>query len=298
MKRLPSIAAVTGEDATAVMRAVPRSGVPLRRQFAALFGLALLATAWAMSPAGKPPAVHVSAISAPSGSAAPGAKWIVVEGAGRKFVAAVFRPDGRGPFPVVVALHGAGGIRDRDLELAAELARHGFLVIAGCRRASRSSIPFCAHATPQGERLADPAKDSGRELIAAVRYLPAARANRVALYGMAQGGSAALSAAGNGARVRAVVVDYTAERPATALPTPNALEIPGRISVPVLLMHGTSGSVIPVEQTRESESAAPARGKPANAAYLDRGGHTASAQSDTRPEAIQHAVAFLRKHLG
>lgn len=276
MKRLPSIAAVTGKDAAAVIRAVPGTGTSLRLQFAALFGLALLAAAWAMSPAGKPAAVHVSAISAPSGSAALGAKWIVVRNeAGRKFVAAVFRPEGRGPFPVVVALHGAGGLLDHHLEVASRLSHHGFLVVAGCWHAAKSPVPICAQETPDDEWRADPAKNSGKDLVAAVRYLPAARANRVALYGMSSGGNAALWTAGSGARVRAVVVDYTADSPATSLPTPNALEIPGKISVPVLLMRGTNDPVI-----------------------LDGGGRMVDAETEPRPEAIQRAVTFLRKHIG
>ena len=65
-----------------------------------------------------------------------------------------------------------------------------------------------------------------------------------------------------------------------------------------VLMQGTSGSVIPVKQTREYEGTAREGGKPVETAYFDGGGRMASAPSETRPEAIQRAVAFLRKHLG
>jgi dienelactone hydrolase len=298
MKRLPRIAALSGKEAIAIVRAVSRSGAALRRQFFALCGLTLLATAWAIPPAGKMPAVRVSAISTPSGIAAPGAKWIAIENdAGRKFVAAVFRPEGRGPFPVVVALHGASGLQDRYLDVAAELARHGFLVIAGCWQAAKNPIPICAKATPEDEWVADPANNSGKELIAAVRYLPRARANRIALYGMSRGGHAALWAAASGARVRAVVVDGAAHRPALAEPPPSTLEVLRKISVPVLLMHGTNDPVIPVVQSRQYEKVALARGKPVDAVYSDGGGHMVSVQNETRPEAIRHAVAFLRERL-
>jgi len=298
MKRLPRIAALTGKQAIAIMRAAASRAAALRRQFVALCGLALLATAWAMVPPGKTPTVHVSAISAPSGIAAPGAKWIAIENeVGRRFVAAVFRPEGRGPFPVVVALHGASGLQDRYLDVAAELAHHGFLVVAGCWQAAKSRIPMCAQATPEDEWVADPAKNSGKELVAAVRYLPKARANRIALYGLSRGGHAALWAAASGARVRAVVVDGAAHRPVMLDPPQSTLETLRRISVPVLMMHGTNDNVIPVGQAYEFERYAQTMGKPVEAAYFEGGGHMVSVQSETRKEAIQLAVAFLRKQL-
>jgi len=298
MKRLPRIAALTGKQAIAIVRAVSGRAAALRRQFVALCGLTLIATAWAIAPAGKQPFVHVSAISAPSGIAASGAKWIAIENnAGRKFVAAVFRPEGRGPFPVVVALHGASGLQDRYLEVAAELAHHGFLVVAGCWQAAKSPIPICAQATPEDEWVADPASNSGKELIAAVRYLPKARANRIALYGMSRGGHAALWAAASGARVRAVVVDGAAYRPVMLDPPRSTLETLRRISVPVLLMHGTNDNVIPVGQAYEFERSARTMGKAVDAVYFEGGGHMVSVQSETRKEAIQLAVAFLRKQL-
>jgi len=244
------------------------------------------------------PTVRVSAISAPSGTKMTDAKWIVIEGeSNRKFVTAIFRPEGPGPFSVVVALHGASGLQDRYLEVAAELARHGFLVIAGCWQAAKYPIPICAQATPQDEWVADPAKNSGKEIIAAARGLPEARADRIALYGMSRGGHAALWAAASGAPVQAVVVDAAAHKP-TLYPAPKStLEVVNKVSVPVLLMHGTNDEVIPVDQSREYEKVARALGKPVNAAYFEGAGHMVSVESASRPEAIKRAVAFLREHL-
>ena len=226
------------------------------------------------------------------------AKWIVIESEGnRKFVTAIFRPEGSGPFPLVVALHGASGLQDRYLEVAAELARHGFLVVAGCWQAAKSAIPICAQATPQDEWVADPAKNSGKELIAAARDLPEGRADRIALYGMSRGGHAALWAAATGAPVRAVVVDAAAHSPAMAVPPPSTLGIVNKVSVPVLLMHGTNDYVIPAAQSREYEKSARALGKVVTAVYFDGGGHMVSVESASRSEAIKQAVAFLREHL-
>jgi dienelactone hydrolase len=45
--------------------------------------------------------------------------------------AAVARPSG-GPFPVVLVLHGTHGFARQYVELAQDLARAGFLAVAGC----------------------------------------------------------------------------------------------------------------------------------------------------------------------
>jgi dienelactone hydrolase len=244
------------------------------------------------------PTVRVSEITAPSGTGAAGARWVAIEGEGnRRFVTAVFKPKGAGPFPVVVALHGASGLQDRYLEVAAELANHGFLVIAGCWQAAKVPMPICAQATPQDDWVADPAKNSGKELIAAAKHLPDARVDRIALYGMSRGGHAAIWSAASGAPVKAVVADGAAHSPAMAVPPPSTLGIVGKVSVPVLLMHGTRDNVIPVDQSRAYEKAARAARKPVVAVYFDGGGHMVSVEPATRPEAIKHAVAFLREHL-
>lgn len=244
------------------------------------------------------PAVRVSEIAAPSSTRVAAAKWVTIENeSNRQFVTAIFRPEGSGPFPVVVALHGASGLQDRYLEVAVELARHGFLVVAGCWQAAKFPLPICAQATPQDEWVADPAKNSGKELIAAAKSLPEARGDRMALYGMSRGGHAALWAAASGAEVQAIVVDGAAHSPAMATPPPSTIGVANRVSAPILLMHGTADYVIPVDQSREYEKAARAAGKTVAAVYFDGGGHMVSVESATRPEAIKQAVAFLREHL-
>src|SRR5687767_12187601 len=50
-------------------------------------------------------------IAAPTGLTTPGAEWVKIQGSnGHAFVAAIFRPQGVGPFPVVVVLPGASGL--------------------------------------------------------------------------------------------------------------------------------------------------------------------------------------------
>lgn len=274
------------------------SNFGMRGWLACTLGYAFLAIASPSPVNAELPTVRISEIAAPSGTWVAGARWVIIENeANRRFVTAVFKPEGRGPFPVVVTLHGGSGLQNRYLEVAAELARHGFLVIAGCWQAAKYPVPVCAQATPQDEWAADPEKNSGKELIAAARMLPEARADRMALYGMSRGGHAALWAAASGAPVRAVVLDGAAHSPPVWPAPPSTLGIANKVSPPILLMHGTNDYVISADQSREYEKAARAAGKTIVAVYFDGGGHMVSVETATRPEAIKQAVAFLRDHL-
>jgi dienelactone hydrolase len=45
---------------------------------------------------------------------------------------AVARPDGAGPFPVIVLLHGTHGFAHEYIRLAQELAQEGLIAVAAC----------------------------------------------------------------------------------------------------------------------------------------------------------------------
>jgi hypothetical protein len=63
-------------------------------------------------------------VAAPAELDTRGAQWIKVDApAGHKLLAAVFRPQGAGPFPVVVVLHGASGLQRDHLALRDNLSR-------------------------------------------------------------------------------------------------------------------------------------------------------------------------------
>lgn len=256
-------------------------------------------------------------VAAPTELNAPGAQWIKVHGrAGHKFLAAVFRPEGPGPFPVVVLLHGAGGLQPGHLALGEEVARTGFLVVVGCWQFVASPPaprpnPVCSEAPPQAAWQSDPADNSGKELIAAARTLPGARVDRVGLYGLSRGGNAALWAASTGARVQAVVADAPAHLPLRITPVPpSTQDVVAGLTAPTLLLHGTADPTVPVEQSREYESAARALGKSITAVYFEGVGHQvtlapgraepeplADARRTAQAEARRQAIAFLRDHL-
>jgi len=236
-----------------------------------------------------------------------GAQWTTIEGAsGRKFLTAIFRPEGTGPFPVVVILHGSNGLSKASMSRPKDLASAGFLVVYGCwqaiatrggGKALTEGNRICAEATPQAEWVADPAAHSGKELIALARTLPGARADRIGLYGISRGGHAALWAASTGAGVQAVVVDAPAHTPTIDPHPAKPLDVLPRLAAPVLMMHGTADDSVPVEQSREYERAALALGKPVVVVYFEGVGHMTTVRKESRAEARQRAIAFLQEQL-
>jgi dienelactone hydrolase len=223
-----------------------------------------------------------------------GAQWTKIEGSsGRRFLTAVLRPDGTGPFPVVVVLHGGFGLNRTIMSVAEDVRRAGFVVVIGCWQAGQAQTEgnrLCSEAIPQAEWLADPAAHCcGKELIAMARSLPGVRADRLALYGLSIGGQAALWVASTGASVQAVVAD--------APPSAKPREVLAGLTAPLRVLHGTADKLVSVEQTREYERAARALGKPVATAYFEGVGHLASVQPESQAEARRRAIAFLREHL-
>ena len=270
-----------------------------------------------VGPRDDPAAVRWSPAPEPAELRAPGAQWISVDtSSGHKLLAAVFRPQGAGPFPVVVVLHGAAGLRSPQVSLAEDLARAGLVAVAGCWQSiasppAREPNPVCSAAPPQTLWQLDPAKHSGQELVAAARTLPGVRRDRVGLYGMSRGGHAALWAAATSGPVQAVVADAAAHHASQVKPTPpSTLTVVDRVAAPTLLLHGTADRAVPVAQSREYETAARKLGKPVTAVYFEGMGHQVTAPhagkespelADLRrkvePDARRQAIDFLREHL-
>ena len=75
----------------------------------------------------------VRAIDAPAGTEALAVEWVKIGVPGPAVVlAAVARPSGAGPFPVVILLHGTHGFAREYVQLAQALSRGGLLAIAPC----------------------------------------------------------------------------------------------------------------------------------------------------------------------
>jgi dienelactone hydrolase len=110
----------------------------------------------------------------------------------------LYRPEGDGPFPAVVALHDCGGLTQRpqtEAQLYAEWTRvlvaHGFVVLFPDSFGSRGLGPQCrerdSKARASRERVAD--AEAAREWLRTQSYI---RGDHIALLGWSNGGTAAL----------------------------------------------------------------------------------------------------------
>jgi acetyl esterase/lipase len=183
--------------------------------------------------------------------------------------AELFLPEGDGPFPLVVLLHGGWWRASRTRTklytrpLGLDLVRHGFAVLnAEYRRV--------------GAGGGWPATfDDARAVVALAREQP--EAGRLAILGHSAGGHLALYAAAEGG-VDAVVA-LAAPSDLEARPGPETLalmggapaDVPDRyalgnpirripLRVPTLLVHGTRDETVPVKRSRDFAIAARAAG--------------------------------------
>ena len=188
--------------------------------------------------------------------------------------------------PAVLILHGADGMaRAETYRFGAQaLAASGFHVVliryfdrTGDTRAKRSSL------------LQDAPLWLGtiRDAVTYVSAQPDVDRERVAVVGFSLGASLALAAAGEDARIKAVIDVFG--------PVPEGAEGAARMP-PVLILHGARDRLVPVEHAHRLEKLLKARAVPHEVKiYPDQGhGFSGAAQID----AAGRILAFLQRHLG
>jgi dienelactone hydrolase len=127
----------------------------------------------------------------------------------------LFRPEGPGPFPAVVALHGCAGLyakgqlSARDRDWSERLVKEGYVVLLPDSFSARGVDEICS----RKERTVRPTYERNRDAYGALLYLqgqPFVRGNDVGLIGWSNGGITVLAtiAAKTHARPRDLAHDF------------------------------------------------------------------------------------------
>jgi dienelactone hydrolase len=202
---------------------------------------------------------------------------------GTQLVGWLFRPQGPGPFPAIVALHGCNGLYGRgggDLsrrhrDWAERWAKAGYVVLLPDSFTSRGVDQICS----RRDRPIRPARERSADAYGALAYLqtlPFVRADRVALVGWSNGGSTVLASVG---------ADATARPPGDAPDFRTAIAFyPGcnialrdpswlPLAVPLHVLIGASDDWTPAAPCRALAGRAADLGQPMNLTVYDGAYH-------------------------
>jgi carboxymethylenebutenolidase len=235
----------------------------------------------------------------------PGVHWVQVQAGAGVLSAAVARPQGNGPFPAIVILHGSHGFAMEYVDLARAFARAGFVAIAGCWFSGRTGAgarfitPIdCPDAPPLSAASSDTAFQAVEALVRAAREQPQVRPDRVSLFGHSRGGGAALQYVLKGGVTHALILN------STGYPE-DVVERAAQVTAPILLLHGTADSPADggsarssVERARLFEAAMHRAGRSVESKYYREGRHNGIFESaPQRQDVLRRSVAFLKRHL-
>lgn len=229
--------------------------------------------------------------AAPPGVNIPGAQWLTIRGAGGEAnnvqVAAVLRPAGPGPFPLVIHLHGGVGFHVIDVSKAARLTSAGFVVLVGCWEfTSADPEIFDGVSYPTIPCLENNAEPSAavRALIDVGRELPGVKKSAIGLFGGSSGGPQVLQAVGIETDIKAVVVDSSPGGPL-------------RVYAPVLMLGGTADPLVRIEVQRSYEQALRDHGSTVESHFYEGGGHAVTYFGEFQDDAVRRMIEFFRRNL-
>ncbi len=241
-------------------------------------------------------AIRWSQTAAPEGVDVPGAEWLKIVGAGGDSanvqVAAVVRPQGPGPFPLVVWLHGGEGFHVGDVTIAAQLSAAGFMVLAGCWQNTPAGTTLYEGVSYQNIpclQLGAATSDAVSALITVGEQLPGARKGAIGVFGISRGGTEAISVMQERIDVSVVVVDSPA-CPCTSKPLTHTIHI--------LFLGGTADESVPVQWQQDAEQALRAEGYSVDDHYYPGSGHGVTYFESVHEDAMRRTIDFFRLHLG
>lgn len=199
-----------------------------------------------------------------AGLAQAGGEPVRLPGPGIELAGRLYRPEGRGPFPAIVMLHGCGGLWGKGGEPTASFASwaehfraRGYVALLLDSFGPRGEKEICT----QERRRVSPATDRPRDAYAALAWLgarPDVDSARVDLIGWSNGGSTVLHTVKSGAagrpevgpRFRAAVAFY----PGCA----GLAKAPFRPTVPLLIQSGGDDDWTPARHCVALAAGAPA----------------------------------------
>jgi dienelactone hydrolase/ketosteroid isomerase-like protein len=239
------------------------------------------------------------------------AEWIELDAPyGRKLLAAVRRPAGPGPFPIIVALHPGGGFTNGVVNGYLNnrgFVEAGFMVVAGCWFDGDNPL------NPPDPRLircpnGDPYEISyaarlpyADALVRTARILPGADPDRVGIYGESQGAAEVVLLASTGTRVQGVVAVVAPYSEGFSRYDTTPLSVAADLAAPLLMLHGLvpdpSGRGLP-QEAETYEAALKRLGKTYQAVYYPGVAHEdLTTNPISRDDYKIQTAAFLKKYV-
>ena len=220
------------------------------------------------------------------------------------------RPAGPGKYPVVIVLPEAWGMHEYIKDVVRRFAQRGFLAITFEPYArtggvlhieDREAVMKVINAVPDAQVMGDL-----NAIVAYVKKLPAARADRIGVTGFCRGGLYTLLFAAQSPDVKAAVAWYGPIKPAKSaeIRTQGPMDVAAQIKAPILGLYGEADQGIPVADVKEMESALKAAGKTAEFVLYPDAPH--AFHSDYRPSYRENAakdawarcLAWFKEYLG
>ena len=218
---------------------------------------------------------------------------------------ATLKPEGPGPFPAVVLLHGTHGFGREYVEMARSFAREGVVAVTGCwfkggqGAGTRFITPIeCPDAPPLSPATSDAAYLAVQAMIEAARQQPEVRADRIALFGHSRGGGAAMQYVLKGGAVKALMLN------SAGYPDEAISQAP-QITMPVLVLHGTADSpadggsaMTDIQRARQFVEAMQNAGRSVEVVYYKGAPHNGLFSGPKQhQDEMQRMAGFIHRHL-